>query len=334
MKVFVPFSKRDDTRRVVCGIATSSALDAHGQRITTEAIKGAIAKYMEFGNIREMHQPSAIGKVQKHEFDPEDRLYIEAKIVDPLAWEKVEKGIYTGFSVGGWRTDESKGDVIKSMVLDEISLVDRPANPEAYFQIMKAFALGRDSLSDSEMAISILQGVECLYARESSEEKRDEAQLGIINQVGLLLSQFIQSELNESPAGEGSVIEGAGMENEKTGGGGEDENAVTIEKLQKQVEALAAENVAIAKRNADGAKIEELQKRIAELEAEKTVLQKSADARTPAPIRGVANAAAAAGVVEKSADAVGAYGGVANGAIPMFESPEQRFARLNKSDNQ
>ena len=105
------------------------------------------------------------------------------------------------------------------------------------------------------------------------------------------------------------------MENEKTGGGSEDENAVTIEKLQKQAEALAAENAAIAKRNADGAKIEELQKRIAELEAEKTVLQKSADARTPAPIRGVANAAAAAGVVEKSADAVGAYGMAASAEI-------------------
>lgn len=334
MKVFVPFSKRDDTRRVIAGIATSDALDAHGQRITTDAIKGAIAKYMEYGNIREMHQPSAVGKVLKYEFDPEGRLHIEAEIVDSVAWEKIQKGVYSGFSVGGWRTDDVKGDVIESMVLDEISLIDRPANPEAYFQIMKAFALGGGIISDAQMAISILQGVECLYARESSEEKRDEAQLGIINQAGLLLLQFIQSELNESPTGEGSVIEGVDMENENTDGGGEDENAVTIEKLQKQVEALAAENAAIAKRNADGAKIEELQKRIAELEAEKTVLQKSADARTPAPIRGVANAAAAAGVVEKSADAVGAYGGAANGAIPMFESPEQRFARLNKSDNQ
>lgn len=49
--------------------------------------------YLEHGNIREMHQLSAVGTADEASID--DRgLYIGAKVVDDVAWGKVTSGVY------------------------------------------------------------------------------------------------------------------------------------------------------------------------------------------------------------------------------------------------
>ena len=135
-KKFVKITKVDPDKRLVEGYASTEALDSQGERVTRAAIEGALADYMRFGNIREMHQPSAVGKTQVAEMD-EKGLKISVKVVDDNAWNKVKEGVYNGFSIGGNATIKN-GNVIEGLDLTEISLVDRPANPEALITLFKA----------------------------------------------------------------------------------------------------------------------------------------------------------------------------------------------------
>lgn len=135
-KKFVKITKVDPDKRLVEGYASTEALDSQGERVTRAAIEGALADYMRFGNIREMHQPSAVGKTQVAEMD-EKGLKISVKVVDDNAWNKVKEGVYNGFSIGGNATVKN-GNVIEGLDLTEISLVDRPANPEALITLFKS----------------------------------------------------------------------------------------------------------------------------------------------------------------------------------------------------
>lgn len=59
--------------------------------------------------------------------------------MDDDAWEKVKEGVYKGFSIGGRVTqrDPANRKLITGLELSEISLVDRPANPEAMIDLYK-----------------------------------------------------------------------------------------------------------------------------------------------------------------------------------------------------
>lgn len=139
VKLFIPFDiqKKDAAKRMVWGYASTEAMDAQGEIVKIDAIKSALPDYMKFGNVREMHQPSAVGKVKQASVDNLG-LYIGVKVVDRGAWEKVEEGVYTGFSIGG-KVLEKADDEITKLKLSEISLVDRPANAEAVFDVIKAY---------------------------------------------------------------------------------------------------------------------------------------------------------------------------------------------------
>ncbi len=131
-------TKRDEAKRLVSGYASTEAVDSDGEIILKSAIKEALADYMQFANIREMHSSSAVGVAKDATID--DRgLFITVKIVDNGAWEKVREGVYKGFSLGGRvrERDATNRKIIKRLSLHEISLVDRPANPEAKFNIVK-----------------------------------------------------------------------------------------------------------------------------------------------------------------------------------------------------
>ena len=61
VRLSMPFSKVDQERRIVSGFATLDNIDKQADIVTTEASMSAFAKFR--GNIREMHQPSAVGKM-------------------------------------------------------------------------------------------------------------------------------------------------------------------------------------------------------------------------------------------------------------------------------
>jgi phage head maturation protease len=138
MRFYWPIAKVDRAERMVWGYASTEAEDDQGEVIRREALDAALADYMRFANIREMHQPSAVGVATEAAVD--DRgLYLGARIVDAAAWRKVIEGVYKGFSIGGRVTARDPGDrnIITGLSLTEISVVDRPANPEAVFDCWK-----------------------------------------------------------------------------------------------------------------------------------------------------------------------------------------------------
>jgi len=131
---YLPIDKVDEETRMVYGYASTTALDAQGDRISLEAMRGSLPDYMRFGNIREMHQPSAVGKAISAVVD-ETGMYIGAHVVDDVAWKKVKAKVYNGFSIKG--SGKREGEWITKLRLVEISLVDRPANPDAVFDVWK-----------------------------------------------------------------------------------------------------------------------------------------------------------------------------------------------------
>lgn len=131
---------QDDGTVKVWGYASSEAVDSDGEVIAAEAMKAAIPDYMKFGAVREMHGSNAAGTAIEINVEDDGRTFFGAHIVDPVAVTKVKTGVYKGFSIGGSVT--SRNELNKSQItglkLTEISLVDRPANPDAVFTCFKA----------------------------------------------------------------------------------------------------------------------------------------------------------------------------------------------------
>jgi hypothetical protein len=136
--MYLPIAKVDAAQRMVWGYASTEERDDQGEVVKREALAEALGDYMKFANIREMHQLSAVGKAKEAAIDDKG-LYIGAKVVDDNAWNKVVERVYQGFSIGGKVTAREPADykTITGLRLDEISLVDRPANPGAVFDCWK-----------------------------------------------------------------------------------------------------------------------------------------------------------------------------------------------------
>jgi hypothetical protein len=146
VRLSMPIGKVDVERRMVSGFATLDNIDKQGDIVTTESSVEAFKNFR--GNLREMHQPSAVGKIvsfkEDRYFDPSVKkfysgVYVSAYVSKGAqdAWEKVLDGTYKGFSIGGniknW--DDAYNEelsktirVIKEYDLFELSLVDNPAN--------------------------------------------------------------------------------------------------------------------------------------------------------------------------------------------------------------
>src|ERR1700730_7094222 len=131
--------QNDGTVRVH-GVATSEAVDDQGETLLADAIRAENPEYMRFPALREMHQLSAAGTTLEAEVCEDGTTRIVAHVVDPVAVANVKNQVYRGFSIGGRVTQREAGNpkTITSLVLNEISLVDRPANPEAIFDRGKA----------------------------------------------------------------------------------------------------------------------------------------------------------------------------------------------------
>ena len=146
VRLSMPIGKVDIERRMVSGFATLDNVDKQGDIVTTESSVQAFKNFR--GNLREMHQPSAVGKIvsfkEDRYFDPSVKkfysgVYVSAYVSKGAqdAWEKVLDGTYKGFSIGGniknW--DDAFNEelnksirIIKEYDLFELSLVDNPAN--------------------------------------------------------------------------------------------------------------------------------------------------------------------------------------------------------------
>jgi hypothetical protein len=164
VRLSMPFSKVDKERRIVSGFATLDNVDRQKDIVTTEASVKAFSKFR--GNIREMHQPLAVGKMvafkEDKYFDPETKKFYSGVYVSAYVskgaqdtWEKVLDGTLSGFSIGGRMNDyenayDEKMDspirIIKDYDLMELSLVDTPANQFANILSVEKTETGADMI--------------------------------------------------------------------------------------------------------------------------------------------------------------------------------------------
>src|SRR6185312_1106104 len=135
---FAEIHKVDEEQRTVFGYASTDCRDRQGEIVTRDAIAKALPDYMLWKNVREMHQPSAVGRAIEANMDDKG-LYFGAYVADDRAWKKVKDKVYKGFSIGGRVTSRDPNDktIVTGVMITEISLVDRPANPEAKFDWFK-----------------------------------------------------------------------------------------------------------------------------------------------------------------------------------------------------
>ncbi len=131
---------QDDGTLKVHGVASTGGRDSAGEVVSPAAMRAALPGYMAYPALREMHQPLAAGAALYAEVDEEGATRICAHVVDPTAVKKVRAGVYKGLSIGGkvLARDPADASLITSIRLDEISLVDRPCNPEAVIDLWKA----------------------------------------------------------------------------------------------------------------------------------------------------------------------------------------------------
>lgn len=142
----VPITRVDKETREVEGYAYVNEVvpGEGGLRLTRKAMQAATEDYMQWAAIREMHQPSAVGKALEARWD-EKGLIIRAKIVDDKAWEKVEEGVYKAYSVGV-KAKVMRGKDVTACDHFETSLVDRPKDKDCAL-----FRIDGDEESDCEV---------------------------------------------------------------------------------------------------------------------------------------------------------------------------------------
>lgn len=177
MKLYGEIKKtiaNDDGTLVVSGIASSESVDSDGEVILSKAIAEAIPDYMKFGAVREMHNNSACGTALSM-MVVNDKTMFEALVVDPVAVKKINTGVYKGFSIGGKITkrNELNKNIIEGLKLVEVSLVDRPANPESIFTMVK-FDEAEDKpvgQTDTQNSANIIQEVNTMSEPIKAEQE-------------------------------------------------------------------------------------------------------------------------------------------------------------------
>ena len=154
-----------DDSVIVAGIATTETMDHDGEIVDLESVKTVWNEYMENPVIRYMHgkdprNPEAIGVVipeytdsnghtLKTEFTDKGP-FIVAKISNAPDTEsirtKIKEGVLKGFSIGGraqrikefsHRLGKNVNRIITKRI-NEVSIVDLPANPDSIFNVIKS----------------------------------------------------------------------------------------------------------------------------------------------------------------------------------------------------
>ena len=193
VRLSMPLTKVDEQRRTVTGFASLDNIDSHDDIVVADASVRAFTRFR--GNIREMHQPIAVGKMvdfQEGEFyDAKAGKTFRGVIVTARVskgaqdtWEKVLDGTLSGFSIGGeilesdteFSKDANKPvRRITDYELVELSLVDNPANQLANILSIEKVAEG--SVMKGEIAtLSSATAFYC-YTDELSKVSTHESEL-------------------------------------------------------------------------------------------------------------------------------------------------------------
>jgi hypothetical protein len=169
--------KHDDGTMTVYGKATSDALDIDKQICDDDWLNRAMPDWFKSGgNIREQHSSIAAGVAKDYE-KKDGAHWIRALVVDPTSVLKVDTGVLKGFSIGIKnpriiRDDKAANGRIIDGIIVEVSLVDRPANPECQLVLAKSVG-GKDGIWKVEELIE-------KTATEKEEPKMEKSATEII----------------------------------------------------------------------------------------------------------------------------------------------------------
>lgn len=135
--------KNADGTLQVYGKATDDSLDIDQQICDADWLERAMPHWFKSGgNIREQHSNIAAGVATEYEKKGAGH-FITALVVDPVSVKKVETGVLKGFSVGIKNprvvrdTKAANGRIVDGQIV-EVSLVDRPANPNCQLILAKS----------------------------------------------------------------------------------------------------------------------------------------------------------------------------------------------------
>ena len=150
----VKMDENGDGTLTVYGKATDDSVDIDQQICDPAWLDRAMPEwFMSGGNIREQHSNIAAGVAQEYE-QKKDGHYISALVVDPVSVKKVKSRVLKGFSIGIKSPrvvrdqKAANGRIIDGQIV-EVSLVDRPANPNCQLVLAKSVN-GEKSLTKVE----------------------------------------------------------------------------------------------------------------------------------------------------------------------------------------
>lgn len=150
----VKMDENADGTLTVYGKATDDSIDIDQQICDPAWLDKAMPEwFMSGGNIREQHSNIAAGVAQEYE-QKADGHYISALVVDPVSVKKVKSRVLKGFSIGIKAPrvvrdqKAANGRIIDGQIV-EVSLVDRPANPNCQLVLAKSVN-GEKSLTKVE----------------------------------------------------------------------------------------------------------------------------------------------------------------------------------------
>jgi len=160
-----------DGTMTVYGKATDDSIDIDQQICDGDWLDRAMPHWFKSGgNIREQHSNIAAGVATDYEAKA-DGHYISALVVDPVSVKKVETGVLKGFSIGikNPRVTRDKsamnGRIVDGQIV-EVSLVDRPANPNCQLVLAKS-ASGDETVVQVEDLIE----AEVLQSEDTNTEE-------------------------------------------------------------------------------------------------------------------------------------------------------------------
>lgn len=156
MNILARITKIDASKREVHGVMAEEAPDKSGEIFDYATSKPYVKQWSDdaslqtalagqdisYGNVRSQHNPKiAAGKLTSIDFDDRNqKILVVARIIDDGEWNKVQEGVYTGFSIGGEYVKRwADGRHIRYTARPtEVSIVDAPCMPGATFAMVKA----------------------------------------------------------------------------------------------------------------------------------------------------------------------------------------------------
>ena len=263
-------AKSEKGTLVTRGFFTSDAPDMHGDIITRAATEGAIEAYRQWGNIRRMHAPDPVGKfLGIGESDGLAWNEVEIEVIDPKAIFEVENELLQALSIGAmikfeditWLDDG--GMLINAYVLGEISLVDHPANYDAYLNDEKSAATAVEMLVRQYGIDNVSKGM--LEILQENEDMTDQ----IIEE-----KEIVEDEITETT--DEAVAEDVEAEDVETTkeieAEAEIEDEVVEETVDEEIEAEEIEEDVVIEESIDEETIEETEETPDRLEAIETKL--------------------------------------------------------------